>query len=270
MPRRAHPPPVDLALLRDKAYMTELAILFALHRDPTLTLAGVADRLGVTGQAVSNYVKPMVGQGLLEEGSHRVTSKGVQTLHERVERVKRAVDDAYRRLSVITETAAVAGADVAEGEPVGLVLEDGLLVAHPGRTSGSTGVAASEAAEGETVYVTDLEGILDIEPGRVHVVRVPVPPDEKRVQAWLAERGLAFDRVAGLGTEAQLLARRMEAPLLEFAPADAAFEAAQLGLDVLLLATPDRVRDAVAALEAKNDGALIPVRYQLLEVEAAG
>lgn len=271
---------MDLAVLRDKAYMTELAVLFALHRDPTLKLTGVADQLGVTVQAVSNYARAMVEQGLLEEGTHRVTPEGVQELHERLERVKRAVDGAYRRLRVITETAAVAGADLAAGERVRLVMEDGLLTAYPvegteddagdaagdEESRGSTGVAAAEAQEGGTVHVTDLEGIVEITPGRVHVVRVPVPPDGKRVRAALDDRGVAWDRVAGLGTEAQLLARRMDAPLLEFAAADAAFEAAQLGLDVLLLATPDRVRDAVATLEARNDGALIPVRYELLEV----
>lgn len=256
---------MDLALLRDKTAMTEMAVLYALHEDPSVRLTGVADRLGVSVQAVSNYAKRLAADGLLEEESYRVTPRGVQVLHDRIEELKRTVDAAYRQLSVITETAAVAGADIEEGDAVGLVLEDGLLLAYPDRETSSTGVAASSAAEGRTVYVRDLEGILDIRPGRVHVVRVDAEAASEQIRAWLADRDLAWDRVAGVGTEARVVAGGLDGPLLEFAPVEAAFEAAQLGLDVLLLATKNRVRDVISTLESRSEDALIPVRYQLLE-----
>lgn len=256
---------VDLALLRDKTYMTELCILFALHRDPQAGLTGVAEQLDVTVQAVSNHAKRMADDGLLKTDPHRVTPQGVQALHSRIEEVKRAVDGAYERLNVVTETTALAGEAVAEGETVGLVMEDGLLVAYPGRDSSSVGVAGADARQGETVPVTDLEGILDIRSGEIHLVRLPAEGSDADLEALLDEEDLAFDRVAGLGTEATVRARRLDAPVLEFAPVEASFEAAQLGLDVLLLATPERVRDAVATLEGRNEDALIPVRYRLLE-----
>lgn len=256
---------MDLALLRDRTYLTELAVLYALHEDPSVRLTGVAEQLGVTVQAVSNYAKRLVEEGLLEEDGYRVTPEGVQEIHERIEELKRTVDAAYRRLNVITETAAVAGADIEEGQPVGLVMEEGLMVAYPDRESSSTGVAASTATEGATVYVRDLEGILDIEPGTVHVVRVPTPAGAAEVQELIDRQELAWDRIGGVGTEAQVLVRDLEGSALEFAPVPAAFEAAQLGLDVLLLVVEERVRDAVSRLEGLNDDALIPVRYRLHE-----
>lgn len=256
---------MDLALLRDRTYMTELGILFALHRDPSQSLSDVADQLDVTPQAVSNYVKRMADEGLVTD-DHRLTSEGIEDLHDRVEAVKRLVDSAFEELNVITETTALAGEAVAEGQEVGLVLEDGLLVAYPDRGSSSVGVAAGDARAGEIVAVADLEGILDIRPGQVHLVRVPHGADVDELVAFLDEKGLDRGRVAGLGTEAKVLARELDEPVLEFAPAQAAFEAAQLGLDVLLLATPDRIRDAVSVLESRVEDALVPVRYRLHEL----
>lgn len=258
-------PSVDLALLRDKTAMTEMGILFALHRDPSQSLSDVAARLDVTPQAVSNYVKRMAEDGLLTD-DHRLTSQGIEDLHDRVEAVKRLADDLFEKVNVITETTALAGEAVAEGDEVGLVLEDGLLVAYPGRTSSSTGVAAADADAGEIVAVADLEGILDIRPGQVHLVRVPQGADPGELASFLDDRELDWGRVAGLGTEAKVLARDLDAGVLEFAPGEAAFEAAQLGLDVLLLATPDRVRDAISTLESRGEDALVPVRYRLHEM----
>lgn len=266
---------MDLGLLRDRTRMTELAVLFALKTEPGVRLTAVADRLDVTVQAVSNYARSLAEQDLLVQddgtGTYRVTPAGVEALHDRVAEVKRAVDDAYRRLSVITETAALAGAAIQQGDRLGLVLEEGVLVAYPDRDSPSTGIAATAAAAGEVVAVSDLEGILDIRPGHVHLVRVPADAERARaldpddVARRLKDRGAAFDRVAGLGTEAKVLARRMDRPLLEFAPVEAAFEAAQLGLDVLLLATADQLKSAVTTLESRNEDAPLRVRYTLHE-----
>lgn len=261
---------MDLALLRDRTYMTELGILFALHRDPTLNLTGVAEQLGVTVQAVSNYAKRMTEEGLLEAETHRVTPHGIQELHRRIGQVKRAVDRAFEHLNVITETTAIAGEAVEAGDRVGLVLEDGMLVAYPDRDSSSTGTADEDAQAGGTVAVTDLEGILDIRPGQVHLVRVPHGYDARTLVGFLGDRELAWDRVAGIGTEAKVLARDLDGDVLEFAPVQAAFEAAQLGLDVLLLATPDRMEEAVSTLESRREDALVPVRYRLHEAPGDG
>lgn len=274
MSRCRHPGSVDLARLRDRTWMTETAVLFLLHADPTLRLTGVADRLEVTVQAVSNYAKALAADGLLAQdegsGAYRVTAAGVEALHDRVGEVKRIVDGAYRRLSVVTETTAMAGEAICEGDPVGLVMEDGLLVAYPDRDASSTGTAATSASAGEIVAVSDLDGILDIRPGRIHLVRVPADPAAQDLGAsalaeFLDRRGITYGRVAGLGTEAKLLARTLDAPLLEFAPVDAAFEAAQLGLDVLLLSTTDQLKTAVATLEFSNEDAPARVRYSVHE-----
>ncbi len=75
-------------------------------------------------------------------------------------------------LGSVQEDAAIATADLAEGETVTLSLSDGLLHADPGGGD-ATGVTTTSAAEGEVVGVTGFEGVIDLDPGHVSVIQVP-------------------------------------------------------------------------------------------------
>lgn len=262
------------ALLRDRTRITRLLILREITARPRVPLTEVADRLGVTVQAVSQHVRAMTEAGLVrEEGAGREpTAAGVQLLQEGFADLKRAVDDAVAALARIDVTAAVAGGAIRDGDPVGLFMENGELVARAGAASGSRGRAVHAARAGEEVAVRDLEGVVDLKPGRITVVELPTAAEgggrvvpARALRAWIREQRVAHDRVAATGVGGRILAKRAGLALdVVHAPVEGAFHAAELGLDVLLFAARDEMPNVLARFEERNRGTLAPVAVRVL------
>ncbi|MGD9962720.1 MAG: hypothetical protein AB7S97_02310 [Thermoplasmata archaeon] len=161
--------------LRDLKRNTEMLILVEMIRSPSTRLKDVGDRLGITVQAVSQYTNLMRKEGLLRErnGLLRPTRKGMQVLQEHFTRIKQDVDEVLRSIRVVDKCVAVAGGRLRKGASVGLVMEDGMMMAFDGVKSSSTGIALEDADEGDDVLVGGLEGILDMELGKLLILEAP-------------------------------------------------------------------------------------------------
>jgi len=260
----------DLRVLRNKRDASRYQILVEIaDRQPAVSQQEVADAVGVTAQAVSDYVQDLVGKGYVEKhgrGRYEVTKEGVDWLISRTDDL--AAYATYVAEDVVgqveTETA-VATADITEGDPVTLSMRDGVLHASPGDTGGATAVAVTAAAADEDVGVTDFEGLLDYDPGRVTVLAVPAVADggSRAVDPdTVAALAVDHDLLAVAGVEALVAARRADRdPDIRFGTDGAVEEAANRGLDVLLLAVPtalsthtDRLRDAGVDYEVIDAG----------------
>src|SRR5207244_4832772 len=110
------------------------------------------------------------------------TKRGVARLLGRCLELRSFVDRASRAMAFIVTTSALAGSPVRRGEPVGLFMEAGMLVAYGHRDSPSMGIANEDAAKGEDLAVRNLEGIIALRPGRILLARVP-PKDEGGAKA---------------------------------------------------------------------------------------
>lgn len=261
-----------LKLLRDKAEVTRLLILAEMEREPGATLSDIAAKLDVTVQAVSAYAKELVSDGLLlEEGPHRVTSKGLQTLHEGVRQLRAAVDAVATPLAVIRVASAIAATKIKENERVGLVMQGGDLHARARFRAASTGRALGDADVGEEVVVGDLTGLVELAPGKITLIALPSPMeggtarvDVARLRGMLKELPRA-DKIGALGTGARVLAARLGSIDFDFAAARAAFNAAERGLDVRLFVSRDRLPEAMQAFEQGNAGTLKRVSIELVE-----
>ncbi|QSG14105.1 MarR family transcriptional regulator [Halapricum desulfuricans] len=236
----------DTGVLESKRTATRYQILVGIaERQPAVSQQEIADEIGVTAQAVSDYLQELVEDGYVEKhgrGRYEVTKEGVDWLISQTTSLRDFLDHVSEDVigQVEIETA-IAATDLGEGKTVTLAMQDGVLHAEAGETGGATAVAVTDAAAGEDVGVTNFEGVLEYDLGTVTVVAVPhirnggseaVDPER------IGGEADGHDLIATAGTEALAAARSAgRTPDIRFGTADAVTEAATKGLDVLLVAT---------------------------------
>ena len=259
--------------LRDLKRNTELLILIELVRTPSIKLKDIAGNLGVTVQAVSQYIVAMKREGLLKEqtGQVRATRKGMQIAQEHFVGLKQEIDGILRRIAVIDNCVAIAGKKMVKGQKVGLVMEDGMLMAYPGRRSSSTGVALESADEGDDVLVGQLEGIVDLELGRLLVIEAP---GEMGGGSKAADVERARDRleqlspgllVAGDPTGAALLMKTSGELFTIHAPIESAMSALARGVDVGFCGTRESVDRLLRAADALKQSTGYEIKWRSLK-----
>ena len=247
-----------MELLRNLRASTRVLFLYEVTTSRHTRLRTIAERLGMTVQGCSDYAHGLERDGLLSkvDGEYRATKKGVELLHDRLVDLRGFVERARREMAFIETTEAMAGNTIRSGNQVGLFMEDGVLVAFAGRSSPSSGLAVHDAAKGELLAVRSLEGIVALRPGRIIIGRVsargarraaPVAAS-KRILREANEFVVAALDVGGLAAAKELGLR----PRIEFGVVPAAVEAAERGVNVLLLAPEERAVEAVQAIEAAN------------------
>ncbi|WP_424018398.1 MarR family transcriptional regulator [Halorientalis pallida] len=234
----------DANVLRSKRDATRYQILVQIaERQPAVSQQEVADAIGITSQAVSDYLQDLIKQGFVRKhgrGRYEVTKEGVDWLISHTSRLQEYVTHVSEEVigQVEIETA-LAASDIEEGQAVSLSMHDGTLQATPGTTGSATAVAVTDADAGSDVGVTDFEGVLDYELGDVTIVSLPrVDNGGSRAAdtGRVADLAADADLLAVAGTEALAAARAADCdPDLRFGTAEAVREAATRGLDVLLL-----------------------------------
>ncbi|MCU4973364.1 winged helix-turn-helix transcriptional regulator [Halobacteria archaeon AArc-m2/3/4] len=255
-------------VLDNKRAATRFRILVEIaERQPAVSQGEIADEVGVTSQAVSEYIRELVEDGFVDKegrSRYRVTNEGVDWLFQASDDVRRFADHVTEDiLDAMSEDAYIATDDIEEGDTVSLTVEDGLLHASPGSEGPATGVATTDAAAGTDVGVTSFEGVIDLEPGSVTVLQIPAvrsggsrAVDSNTVVGVCADA----DLVAAAGIEAIVALEEADIdPDVTFAVGDVAADAAERGLDVTVLATTDAVGRVTDVL---RDG---DVSYEVLE-----
>ncbi len=163
-------------ILRSKKEITRFQILveIAAHQ-PDVMQKEIAGRIGITPQAVSEYIKDLVSEGFLDSDGrvrYRVTKNGIEWVLERAIELKKyarfVMEDIVSHISVAT---AIARESFPSGESVSLMMENGLLYA--GKDGDVTGITISDADEGEDVGVTELKGMISFPPVNITICKVP-------------------------------------------------------------------------------------------------
>jgi putative transcriptional regulator len=258
----------DYGVLRSKRDATRYQILVEIaERQPAVSQREIADEIGITSQAVSNYLQDLVELEHVDKqgrGRYEVTKEGVDWLISQTDRLRSFVEHVSEDVvgQVDVETV-LATTDISEGETVSLTMQDGTLRAMAGATGSATAVAVTDGVAGTDVGVTNVEGVVDYELGDVTVVSIPKVQDDgssavdpERVAA-LAE---SHDLVAVAGVEALAAATGAAVEVdIRFGSATAVQEAATKGLDVLLLAAADHVSSHTDTLGDQN------INYEVID-----
>jgi putative transcriptional regulator len=239
---------------RKRSATTFRVLVEIADRQPAVNQAEIAAAVGVTAQAVSEYIGDLVEQGYVEKEArsrYRVTNEGVDWLFQQAGDVRRFAEHVTEDvLGSVQEDAAIASGQLTAGDAVSLSIDTGLLRAEPGAHGPATGIATTDATAGEVVGVTGFEGVIEMQPGSVVVVQVPPVRNglaaDPEVLASICDD---VDRVVAAGVEAVELARHAELDLeTQFAPGAVAADAAGRGVDVAVITTTDaagRITDAL-------------------------
>ncbi len=255
-------------VLDNKRAATRFRILVEIaERQPAVSQGEIAGEVGVTSQAVSEYIRELVDDGFVEKegrSRYRVTNEGVDWLFQAAADVRRFADHVTEDvLGAMSEDAAIATDTLEIGDTVSLTLENGLLHASPGGEGPATGVATTDADGGQDVGVTSFEGVIDLEPGFVTVWQVPpvrAGGSDAAGMDSIASGCGATDLVLATGIEAIVTLERAGVdPATTFAVGSVAAHAAERGLDVAVVATTDAVGRVTDVL---RDG---DVAYEVLE-----
>jgi putative transcriptional regulator len=247
-----------MELFRNLRMSTRLLFLYEITTSRHTRLRTIAERLGMTVQGTSEYAHSLIADGLLSSvgGEYRATKKGIEFLHDRLRELREFVDQAGREMAFVETTAAIAGTSIGRGAKVGLFMEDGVLVAHAGRASPSSGIAAHEASRGDIVAVRDLEGIVALRPGRVLIGRIRSGALGRRLPTSGTGRLVRRSKtavVAALDVVGLVAAKELGLkPRIEFGVLPATVEAAERGLDVILVLPEERAAEAIRAIEEAN------------------
>ncbi len=260
----------ELSVLRHKRSATRYRVLVEIAaRQPAVSQREIADAIGVTAQAVSEYVGELVELGHVEKegrGRYRITKEGVDWLLSRTDELQAFTT--YVTEEVVGQVdveAAIATDAVTTDEPVALSMRDGVLHAAPRAGGRASAVAVTDGAPGEAVGVSEFEGLLDYEPGVVTVVAVPAvasadgEPDPADLETMAEEHALLA--VAGVEALAAVRTAGLSADV-RFGTPQAVEEAAARGLDVLLVAVQSAISAHTDRLREQN------IRYEV--VDASG
>jgi putative transcriptional regulator len=256
-------------ILQSKRESSRFQILveIAAHQ-PNLRQKEVAEHLGVTPQAISEYIKELVANGLVTtDGRMRysITKEGVEWLLEGAAELKRyarvVMEDIISHVSVWT---ALAEADLAEGERVSLEMRGGLLYANRKEGIEASGITISDAGTGEDVGVSDLKGLIGLDEGIINVAKVPrvQAGGSRKVDIDTLKTLVSGERMIGaLGIEALVALRKAgREPDVIFGAKESAVEAAFHGINSVIVSVDEQVPSLLERLESEG------LKYELVDL----
>ncbi|HEX9896734.1 MAG TPA: winged helix-turn-helix transcriptional regulator [Dehalococcoidales bacterium] len=230
-------------VLRNKNMATRFQILVEIAANqPNVQQKDIAQRIGVTSQAVSEYISKLEKDGWISSDGrsrYRITKEGVNWVLKALRELQQYSNTAERALTNINTWAAIAEKNMKQGEIVGLVMKDGLLFATTYTGKGAKGITTCLAQKGEDVGVTGIEDIVTLEVGQITILEVPDIQNggTKSVDLNKLRRQLIRAKLVGaIGVEAVVALQKVNRKTdYLYGVTQAAVEAARSGLSFTIV-----------------------------------
>ncbi len=226
---------------------------------PAIRQREIANRVGVTPQAVSEYIRELTTDGSIKcdkRGRYEVTKTGVERILEWTNELNNYIRYINEDIvGKVTVWAAIAHDDLNAHTPVSLFMRDGVLFAVAQRGSddppAASGVTIGSAHKGDDIGVENLRGIIPM--NRAHVTLAIVPRIQRggsaSVDVGLLKRVAGNAPVAVLGLEALVSAQKAGiSPFMQYGVVEGITEAAFRGLSTVVVVVDELVPPLVARL----------------------
>ena len=246
-----------ISLLRNKRDVSRFQILAEIaEHQPAVRQQEIADKLGVTPQAISEYIRELVEEGMVSasrRGNYEVTKSGIEWMlanAESLESYARHIRrDIVQQVAVWT---AIAAEDLKEGDEVGVFMQAGFLYATK-KPLAATGSVLADAKKDMDVGIAHLNGIIEHHDGVIHICKVPriQHGGSRRVQKdQLKEIIAKVAIVAAVGPEAYIsLKSAGREPDMFFGAREGVIEAAFHGIDCAIVIVDEEFTDFVKRLD---------------------
>lgn len=244
-------------ILRSKRETTGFQIMVEIAgHQPAVRQQEIAEKLGITPQAISEYIRELVDNGMVYShgrGRYEISREGVEWVLKHSEALESYAKHVNRNIiHKIAVWCAVADEDFSKGDPAGVYMKDGWLYAS--RTPRSAnGYAVMDARKGEDIGIARLDGIIDHTEGRINVCKVPRVEKGGSRQIDLDKLGKISEKssiIAAVGLEAYItLQKASRKPDMYFGAREGVIEAAFHGLESTILVVDNEFTDLLNRLE---------------------
>ena len=253
---------------KKRGALTHFQILSEISKqDPHLKQKDLADKLGITVQAVSENIKTLTEQGLITSkdgrSPYKITQSGIEKVKKDAINLRKYTDSVLETMNHYkTIWPAITLEKVEKNQIVGLFMEDGVLYAHIGEENAS-GVVLDDAEANSDVALTNLTGTINLTVGEVTVINVPTIKEGgskscdmkliKKIYEKGTNNGKKIDKVAISGTVARAVAMKLKIPIdIQFAAPQGTVNAARKGLNVLAICVGEMNKAFIRELEKEK------------------
>jgi putative transcriptional regulator len=245
------------SILRSKREASRFQILVEIaEHQPAVRQLEIADKIGVTPQAVSEHIRELVEEGMISmsgRSNYVVTKAGIAWVMEHATSLESYIRhirlDIFQHISVWT---AVAAEDLKSGDVVGLYMKDGYLYAGK-KPRSATATVYADVQKNEDVGIVDVNGIIDHHEGIIHVCKVPriQHGGSRRVEKDKLNEIVALTQMtAAVGIEASVALKSIgRNPDFFFGAGDGVIEAAHHGITCAIVIVDNEFTNFLKRLE---------------------
>ncbi|MDD1691019.1 MAG: winged helix-turn-helix transcriptional regulator [Methanoregula sp.] len=244
-------------ILRSKREASRFQILVEIaEHQPAVRQLEIAEKIGVTPQAISDHMRELVDEGLISmsgRSNYMVTKTGIAWVMEHATTLESYIRhirlDIIQHISVWT---AFAAEDLKAGDVVGLYMKDGYLYAGR-KPRSATATVYADARKNEDVGIADINGIIEHHEGTIHVCKVPriQHGGSLRVDKDKLKEIVAMTRMtAAVGIEASVALKSIgRNPDLFFGAGEGVIEAALHGISCAIVIVDNDFTNFLKRLE---------------------
>jgi putative transcriptional regulator len=251
-----------MKVFKKKGELTRFQILAEIAREqPHLRQKDIAEKLGITVQAVSENIKSLVDEGFVETGMgnarYKITKRGIDKVKNEAVNLRKYADNVLDTMNTYKSVwPAIAKEDMNSGEKVWLEMENGTLYAGKEKKSAHAEVLKT-STKGEDVALIKLGGTIELKPGHVVIIQVPTINEGGSkacdLEKILEIHAMGFDRVGIMGTVSRAVTNKLEIETdFEFATPNAAVAAAKRGLNVLVFTVGKMSKTIIKQMEKEG------------------